>query len=118
MEIIRGDGYSRQVVLRTKSVADDGTIRYTPVDLTDCTLLFTAKTDLRLPDSKATLKANITTHTEPTEGKTVLAFTHSQTARLSQDVYQCNFRLMREGVPLSTKNVTLFIYDGATNRIS
>lgn len=70
--IIRGDSASIHFEL-----TDDGSA----VDLTDCTVYFTAKSaiDNDLDDSEAAIAVEVTSHTDPTNGITDIPLTSSDT---------------------------------------
>lgn len=70
--IIRGDTSSINF-----SLADNGE----PVDLTDATVYFTAKPALTddATDSTAVIAVEVTSHTDPTNGKTVIPLTATNT---------------------------------------
>lgn len=71
--LIVGNDYSIPIILTNSD--------WTPYDLTNCVVFFTIKfTDkIDLPDTAALLKKKITAHTDPTQGKTVLTLTASET---------------------------------------
>jgi len=55
-------------------VKDDASL-----DITDYTIFFTVKSDPKDEDDDALIKKDITTHSSPTEGKTLISLTTSDT---------------------------------------
>lgn len=74
LEIVRGDDTAIEVTFTDKATGD-------PIDLTGSTVMFTVRADRDdTDDENAIIKVDVTVHTDPTAGQTVINMTHEDTA--------------------------------------
>ncbi len=69
----------------------DGT---NPIDITGATVFFTIKKNLEDSDDDAIIKKDITSHTDPTQGKTSITLSDTDTA-IEPDTYFYDIKLKR-----------------------
>ena len=78
LEIIRGDDDALEVEFEVEGA---------PLDLTGSTVFFTIKENIDDTDADALLKAQQSTHIDPTNGITVIPLGHAETLALDPGVY-------------------------------
>lgn len=111
INIIRGDDVS----ITIKFTDSDGN----PIDLTGATVYFTAKNNLSDADNDAVLSADITSHSNPTNGETVLTFADTDTDGLTVKSYYYDLQLKTAAGKISSvKAGKLNILEDVTRRIA
>lgn len=84
LSMVRGDSNSYTLVFD-----EDGVVK----NITGWTIFFTLKTNWQLPDSEASLKKVITTHSSPTTGTSVLTLLPADTSSLEPGVYDYDIQV-------------------------
>jgi hypothetical protein len=108
--IQRGNPVSKEI----RITYSDGTA----FDLTDYTIFFTAKgsTDNSDNDNKAVIKKDITSHTTPVSGISLLTLTAAQTL-IAEGEYKCDFKIYNSaGVNVNTARDILKVERNVTER--
>lgn len=109
-EIVRGDDFSIEVeILDSDGVA---------VDLTDTEVFFTGKRNIHAADVDADISTELTDHSDPTHGKTILSFTNDETNNLKPGTYWWDIQTEKEGVVTSTILQTFRVKPDVTRRTS
>jgi hypothetical protein len=108
---IRGDNLSRLITIEYS----DGT----PFNLTGYTAFFTIKNldDESIDDSSAIFAKSWTTHSDPTNGQTLLTATASEMA-IEPNIYKCDIQIKSPAGAITTVIIRQFeIKDDTTKRI-
>jgi len=93
IDIYQGDSYSWGF----EFVAND-----MPLDITNWTIYFTVKANITDPDSAALIQKIITSHTDPTHGKSALNLTHTETDTLPIGVALYDIQIKTSGGEIHT----------------
>lgn len=110
LTIIRGDTADIEV-----QISQDGT----PVNITGYTVFFTAKKNLSDADNSAAIKKDITSHSDPTNGKTIVSLAPADTASLAVGKYHWDLQLKSgSGAISSVSKQMLEIVEDVTIRTS
>lgn len=88
LTIIRGDDVTIPITF-TQANGD-------AVNLTNCTVFFTAKRDPKDEDVDAAISKTITVHSSPTEGETTIVLTHTDTA-IASGIYKWDLQIKDSG---------------------
>lgn len=93
-----------------------------PADLTGATVRFTMKPvewDSNTTDSDASVKKNVTSHTDPTAGKTQIVLNPVDTATIEPKVYHYDIKVAEAGGAVYKIDEGLITLDGSpTNRLT
>lgn len=111
IEIIRGDDINLNLTFKDQ----DGTA----INITGFKVYFTVKRRLGDGDSAALLSADVTSHTQPVLGKTIVLLAHSNTDDISEGTYYYDLQLKDTGGNISsTKRGVFNVVEDVTKRIS
>lgn len=99
------------------SIAVTFTEDSTPVDITGYSILFTVKQECKLSedDVDASISKTITSHSDPTHGKSSISLTNEDTD-LDPGYYYWDIRLIKDGIITQTRSDRLEIVQGVTTR--
>ena len=110
LSIIRGDTASIEV-----QITQDGT----PINITGYTVFFTAKKNLSDSDASAAIKKDITSHSDPVNGKTLVSLAPADTSSLAIGNYHWDLQLKSgAGAITSVTKQILEIIEDVTIRTS
>ena len=108
IEVFRGDTFTRTLTFLDNS--------QDPIDITGWTVYFTIKKDKDDPDASAVIKKDITSHSVPLSGQTILSLTASELDDLLGDYYY-DFQIKKDDGTIKTLVVGKFIvYFDVTRR--
>jgi hypothetical protein len=108
-DIVRGDDFSIEVTI-TDENGD-------AIDLTDTEVFFTAKRNTQQTDEEAALQTELTDHSDPTNGITIVSFTADETSELKPGTYWWDIQTKKDGIIQSTILQTLRVRPDVTRRI-
>lgn len=106
IRLVQGDTYSSLI-----TVIENGS----PLDITGATFSFTAKRKLSDADDDAIISKDWSTHTAPTEGKTLLTLTDDQTD-VEEGTYYFDIQFKLGGTVATILIGKLFIIAQVTRR--
>lgn len=111
IEIIRGDDVSLNLHFKDSSGAD--------IDITGYKVYFTVKRKLNDSDTLALIKVDVTSHSAPITGNTVVSLVNATTDDLPEGTYYYDLQLKdTEGLISSTKRGVFDVVEDVTKRIS
>jgi hypothetical protein len=110
---IRSDDYNLDIQL----LKEDGTIDGEPINLTGCTVFFTVKRNLQEPDSRALIRVDVSSHTDPVNGVTSIPLTASQCDLVGDFNYDVKVKYSTGTIESVMKDTIIFI-DHVTIRTS
>lgn len=111
LEFTRGDTRNLNVTVRDATSGE-------PVDITDWTVFFTVKHDIRETDEQAAISKTVTDHSDPTSGLTTIVLS-SEDLTIEPGKYTYDFQVKDDGGNvMSQRHAQLTIVPDVTQRTS